>query len=870
MKFKLGILFGLLFTLFSCQETVQPGFNLEQAIPSNTVWMLEINDWTDLKTKLASNKAYNQIRALESMASFDKYIEELSNQFGANELDNFLQTSETYLLSTLSGADRYDWLVLTKSLASAAQSLFQNLQAQLPSEAREYSGQKVYEFQLGERALFLLQKDELTMISGSRLCLEAAIRQLQSETQINALQELNKVRQTRNQEALANLYLNLKSADDYLSSFKNNSLKLLANQGSWLSLDIEAEVQDLIATGLIEQSSDQSYYPEIFQELRAENIQAQAIVPQNIAQWVHLSIGNIGQYERAFQNYLEQNGLWQSHLSRIDKLPSGLQSSLSSIIDNEMGSFEAGRNNERSFHFAYFSFRDAEAAQENLENFADSSYIEGYRGLILRKLKAQNVLARLYGEVFSEVHHPYYTLHQNYVLFCDDLAALKVLVNDILDNKTLDRLESYQNLQNQLPGKAHIQIVIGMPEWLANRKGDLKSNYQKELESRQDSLGLIRWGILQLKSAQDRSFISTILREEKPLEEKIVRQWSTQLGNPLEGAPQFLKNHSNQKLDIAVQDEEDKLYLISRKGEVYWEKELDGPIMGEIKQLDIFKNNKLQMVFNTEASLYVVDRLGRDVEGFPVKLPESASAPLGLFNYDQARNYRLVVPCGPKLYNYDVEGKLVKGWNFKKAASDIVSEPQHFSVAGKDIIVCLSAEGKLYQLNRRGEERFVLEEEIEELKTSFYLKQGESLKESELIAGSNSGKMYVINPQGQVDAIYLDESHPADHLIYFQNRYIFSDDESLFVKDDQKPFSASLEDDISLKPKAMILNNRFYVAAFSAKAEEIRLFNEEGQLVDGFPVFAQGPFDMGSLNRDQSLNIVTYSNDGTLICYRLR
>ena len=163
-----------------------------------------------------------------------------------------------------------------------------------------------------------------------------------------------------------------------------------------------------------------------------------------------------------------------------------------------------------------------------------------------------------------------------------------------------------------------------------------------------------------------------------------------------------------------------------------------------------------------------------------------------------------------------------------------------------------------------------MEEKIEELKTSFYLKAGESLKKSELIAGSNSGKMYVINPEGKVDALYLDRSHPASHLIYFEGRYIFSDGAQLFVKDDRMPFEASLEDDISLKPKAMILNNRFYTAAFSAGAEEIRLFNEEGNLVDGFPVFAQGPFDMGSLNRDKSLNIVTYSNDGTLICYRLR
>jgi hypothetical protein len=336
------------------------------------------------------------------------------------------------------------------------------------------------------------------------------------------------------------------------------------------------------------------------------------------------------------------------------------------------------------------------------------------------------------------------------------------------------------------------------------------------------------------------------------------------------GEPQVLRNHSSKKYDVAIADEKNNLYLLSKEGKVYWNKPLDGPIIGDIRQIDVFKNKKLQMVFNTATSLYVVDRLGRDVSGFPVTLPEKATAPVGVFNYDQARNYRLVVAAGTNLLNYSVKGKPVKGWLFKKAASHIVSEPQHFTVAKKDIIVCLTADGKLYQLNRRGEERFIVEEKVEELKTSFYLREGESLKTSELIAGSNSGKMYVINPQGKMDALFLDKNKPADHLIYFANRYIFTYDEELIVKDTNQPFTVSLKDDISAKPKALVLNNKFYVGAFSAAAEEIRVFNQKGDLLDGFPIFAQGPFDMGSLEQNGKLNLISYTEDGTLICYLVR
>ncbi|MDZ7848927.1 MAG: hypothetical protein U5L96_20595 [Owenweeksia sp.] len=67
----------------------------------------------------------------------------------------------------------------------------------------------------------------------------------------------------------------------------------------------------------------------------------------------------------------------------------------------------------------------------------------------------------------------------------------------------------------------------------------------------------------------------------------------------------------------------------------------------------------------------------------------------------------------------------------------------------------------------------------------------------------------------------------------------------------------------------MIFRNEFYAGAYSAPAEEIRLYNNEGELIDGFPVFAQGPFDMGSLQLDGAINMVTYNEDGTLICYRM-
>ncbi len=872
MSLKHYSILSMLFLLFTaCEDKLKTETQIQDVLPSNTVWLAEVNDWEELLAKKSQSRVYQLVSEFEALSSFEADWQAAADLWAGDSLKQSLRDGKVFLAEVRSGADRYHWLMIMLQPDPSAENLFETLRSQTNLEQLNYAGNDLLAVNLSEnRKLYFHHKDDLYLMSADRLAIESALRQQSGKTVLPEFQRLQKVRESRNSRAPINFYFKLDQAENYLMTLGEIPAAFMGNMGDWLSLDLEADSKDFIATGLLNHPQDAPYFPQALSGLHSESIQAHKLIPINLASWVHLSIGNVAQYQRAQNEYLEKAGKLSDHQDLLAKLPSEAPSKLTGIIDSEMGRFQAGRSQQAAYEFAYFNFRDAELCEETLGTLADSNFIEGYRGHVIRKIAPLNLLPRIFGSLFEPFHQPYYLLHQDYVLLGNDLAALKVVLNDILDSKTLDRSESYLKLSKQLPGKAHVQVLYGIPEWLPNQKNYLNKALGSELESLQDSLQNLRWGIFQLQADQDRSFVSAIIREERAIEEKIVRQWSVQLeGQPI-GAPQFLRNHLNQKLDIAVQDEEHQLYLISRKGELFWNRQLDGPILGDIRQIDIFRNNKLQMVFNTANKLWVIDRLGRNVEGFPVDLPAEATAPVGVFNYDQARNYRLVVPCGPMLYNYDVEGKSVKGWNFKKAASNIVSEPQFFSVAGKDIIVCLTADGKLYQLNRRGEERFEAPEKIEELKTSFYLKPGEDLKSSELIAGSNSGKMYVINPEGKVDAVYLDRSHPADHLIYFEGRYIFSDGPELFVKDDRLPFSVSLEDEISLKPKAMILNNRFYVAAFSAEAEEIRLFNEEGNLVEGFPVFAQGPFDMGSLNRDKSLNIVSYSSDGTLICYRLR
>ncbi|MDZ7848929.1 MAG: hypothetical protein U5L96_20605 [Owenweeksia sp.] len=193
--------------------------------------------------------------------------------------------------------------------------------------------------------------------------------------------------------------------------------------------------------------------------------------------------------------------------------------------------------------------------------------------------------------------------------------------------------EEFQDFHNSLPARSHLKVVTASPGFLPLLANLTDASQRQVLEKNKKALNHFQWAALQLNISENAAFTNMYLQHTHQQKEKVNRLWSTQLQSEAANTPQFLKNHVNKKYDIAIQDKDHRLYLLDYNGKILWTKMLDGPIMGEITQVDAFKNNKLQMVLNTPHSLYLIDRLGRDVEEFPVKLPAAATAPVGVFNY---------------------------------------------------------------------------------------------------------------------------------------------------------------------------------------------------------------------------------------------
>jgi hypothetical protein len=164
-------------------------------------------------------------------------------------------------------------------------------------------------------------------------------------------------------------------------------------------------------------------------------------------------------------------------------------------------------------------------------------------------------------------------------------------------------------------------------------------------------------------------------------------------------------NHNTQEKELLECDEHGKLSLKDASGKVLWTRNLGTPVLGDVVQIDALKNNKLQFVFTTESGLYLIDRNGKDVTGFPYLPKPPITSPLLVADYDNTKKYRLIFAMGDDMIlNMSVDGKMTSGWKYQPQNSGgAVKAIQSAKIGSDDVLFAVSTNGSIQLLKRTGE-----------------------------------------------------------------------------------------------------------------------------------------------------------------------
>ena len=327
--------------------------------------------------------------------------------------------------------------------------------------------------------------------------------------------------------------------------------------------------------------------------------------------------------------------------------------------------------------------------------------------------------------------------------------------------------------------------------------------------------------------------------------ESIKEEWYIICDTSSTMNPQFVNNHFTNEQMILIQDDNNQLIAYNASGEEIWSLQIANKILGEINNIDFNKNNKFQALFNTKDKLYLVDRNGDIVDGFPIRLPTSTSLGHSLFDYDSNKKYRIIIVGDDNiLYNLDKKGNRIRGWKYNKTTNRINQKPVHFLVNNYDYILNSTSNTTTKLLARNGSDRVV----FENLKTFTNLVKISD--DGSLYAITSENELWTANTDGKEEIITLNNLRNNSKILAFNSGYYIGNNNvmSYINKIDNETIEITLDNEI-------ISIHSYYEYIIILTKNSLYLI-KENEIIDGFPIDSDGYFNISDIDNDSKINIV--------------
>jgi len=805
MKFKLFQLASLL--IFSCNSSDNESISLYNFLPNESSVIININDLNNTKEILNKNKILPIV--FSSTTEISTQLNLLSNK---NSVKNGILSLSSF------GKDEIAFTYIRKS--NSYDSIHENdilKNTYLKSEIflEETYGNEVHKVII----------DEYIISSNKDIILENIIRDFYSKKS-NLDSEFNKILTTTDFAEPFNIYT--KSYN--LNSFKKDLSEMSffpKSSTSWVAYDFKYSLENLYLTGITKISDSINGKISILKNLGSSRTKTDKVIPNSFSTFLTFVINDSERFIFNFKDYLKFNDLSTENLN-FNSL--NIVDEISFVEDQEKFVILSIVNKEQID--SYF----------RLENLDDNYNI--------KKIDLSEDVNILFRNVDSEISGEYAVLLGDLLVITKSLSQIKKIINSLNINENLGSNEKYLSFKEQ-KSDSYSFLWIGNNNSIGSK---IKNNYyiESELYPYRSFSGRVNKDIALLEFNLSKAEIKTS-------DEDVYTEFFVTFDEEIISDPKWLKNHLNNEFDIAFQDSDNYLNYLSNKGNLNWRKKLSGKIIGEIKQVDIYKNGRQQMMFRTNEKLYLLDRNGNEVKqlSFPIN-SNFSNIPISIFDYEKNRNYRFLISVDNKINMYDSNGKIVSGFKPPIFESKIINNPVHIRINGKDYIVIQLEDGSLKILDRRGRDRIIVDNKIQYSGNSIYSYLEQFTTTDKL------GNLIKIDTKGNLikENINLSVENFIDIV---DNNIVYLNENRLTIKgiNVELPFSRFS------KPKIFIDSKTTLVSITDLTNNEIYLYRDNGKLLEGFPIKGSSVIDIKDSDNDGKLEIISAIDNFSIVSYEI-
>ncbi|BAV94683.1 hypothetical protein [Ichthyobacterium seriolicida] len=856
MRIKPIIILSILLILGCSKDDI----SLIDFVPTNSALILDSSDINNTYDKLKESKFFKRLDSVEHkkniLSKYDYAISFLE------EFQHYTKSKKSIMSIIDVGPLAYSYLFILKAQNIAYQDLVNYLKKKGKVSSIIYDGIKVLNLTLKDDSVFYFTiKDNVLFFTDEKIIVEDAIKNLNSPLNVIDNPNFRKIYKTANPNSECNIYVNYKYVSRILKCIFPKFDQELEHFADWTGLDLNIDDLKITMSGLTRGSDSIPMFINILRDTDPAEIIIDKNFPSNTSHaWV-LRIGKLNLFQKKYSNYLELQGKHNYIKKAGDAYPFEPYEIFHKWFEGQIAGVYTNSKNKDSAGdmIAFVSSSNNEKALEELSSITDKNIIE-YRGEKIYMFKYENILKHVFGNLYSSLKNPYFIYLDDSIVFSDNVYHIKNVIDNSLQKNSLGYSKQYMEFKNDLLKYSNMLFITKNINISNNVDYNLSKEYKNIFrEWSADRFNNFKYCFVQA-SAEDKNFFTNVVfNYSKKRENEINQLWSVKLDNTTSFAPQLFVNHYTKKKEIFIQDDMNTIYLISNSGKILWKKNIKSPIIGNISVVDIYKNNKYQMVFNTADKLYIVDREGNYLDNFPIKIPSTTHG-VSVFDYDKNRDYRFVIASMKDLYMYDKEGNKVKGFNFKGGKTDISMSPTFFRIKGKDYIVVTKKSGGINILNRRGEDRVKISGEYPLSNNPVFWNHDHwniTLNTGELLMFDTSGRTQKEKLQT------LDNNHKTQNL---SKGLLISNGNKIYFNKGGRPLEYTIDGSVD-HLKAFEIGNSTYISFLNVNNNSVYLLDGDTNLIKGFPLYCNLPVILDDMDNSGILNLITTTKKGVISNY---
>ena len=579
-----------------------------------------------------------------------------------------------------------------------------------PQPYKRYNREEIFRLFGAENPLYIAIVENFLLSSTSSVVLESAIRHLLGKHSLLDNTAFASLEAQMARGSDSRLFVHLLQADKLFGPLLGRKVQSFApfvsKTASWAGWDGIMESDAMHLSGYLLTDKDKGHYFSTLEGQQPTSVKIWEGLPASTLFFLSFSLSDFAAYQEAYHSFLEidkrsrglaeRAQLWEE--SRQVKLTDWL----SSLYPDEIALARVPRLDEGEQWVTVVRSKHIQQLRKSWGFTAESQ-----SGTQILPNPYAGAFAALFGAFFARCSESH-SMIMDQMLFFGSASLLQHIAATYHKNNSLYSVSQKSRVQGRWLHNSSLTLMLqagaGFQDSLAALSdAALIPRVSEALKPYQHSFALF-----QVQYVEGRPYTNLALSADT------LKPRQTVLASPSEAAidtqplpavtgPFKVYNHATKKQNSLIQRPDSTLLLQDEAGKSLWRTRLKTPVADTVVQIDYLKNEKLQMLFASEMSLQLLDRLGRSVSPYPQALPERVRKGPFVFDLNKQKDYTIfLIHSNNSLCAYDRTGNTDASWLPFTPEDRLEAAPLFVSAAGGLHYWLVSGAQKDYVLGANG------------------------------------------------------------------------------------------------------------------------------------------------------------------------